>query len=131
MKESGYYPPGAEFDPRAPWNQTDPDEVEVDIDYSCTLRRSVTVATTDYIPGYVGIGEDGYPEHDPDDFSNTDWLNEFEAAYRTPQQLIALLREIATEFAEGRTPRKRNSTWQHIADDCENWEVVDENVEML
>ena len=21
MRESGYYPPGAEFDPRAPWNQ--------------------------------------------------------------------------------------------------------------
>lgn len=22
--ESGYYPPGAEFDPRAPWNEKDP-----------------------------------------------------------------------------------------------------------
>ena len=22
-KESGYYPPGAEFDPNAPWNQPD------------------------------------------------------------------------------------------------------------
>lgn len=21
MRESGFYPPGAEFDPRAPWNQ--------------------------------------------------------------------------------------------------------------
>ena len=21
MRESGYYPPGTEFDPRAPWNQ--------------------------------------------------------------------------------------------------------------
>lgn len=24
-RESGYYPPGTEFDPRAPWNQNDPD----------------------------------------------------------------------------------------------------------
>ncbi len=23
-RESGYYPPGAEFDPNAPWNQKDP-----------------------------------------------------------------------------------------------------------
>lgn len=25
MRESGYYPPGAEFDPRAPWNEPDDD----------------------------------------------------------------------------------------------------------
>jgi hypothetical protein len=25
-RESGYYPPGAEFDPNAPWNQPDPVE---------------------------------------------------------------------------------------------------------
>lgn len=28
MRESGYYPPGAEFDPNAPWNQKDPPEIE-------------------------------------------------------------------------------------------------------
>ena len=26
MRESGYYPPGTEFDPRAPWNQPEPVE---------------------------------------------------------------------------------------------------------
>lgn len=26
MSESGYYPPGAENDPRAPWNQPEPVE---------------------------------------------------------------------------------------------------------
>lgn len=30
MYESGYYPAGAEFDPRAPWNQEDPVMVECD-----------------------------------------------------------------------------------------------------
>ena len=28
MRESGYYPPGAEFDPNAPYNQVDPPEIE-------------------------------------------------------------------------------------------------------
>jgi hypothetical protein len=28
MRESGYYPPGAEFDPRAPWNQVEPPEID-------------------------------------------------------------------------------------------------------
>ena len=26
MMESGFYPPGAEHDPRAPWNADEPDE---------------------------------------------------------------------------------------------------------
>lgn len=47
-KESGYYPPGAEFDPRAPYNQPDDDEYpsdnydgqESDDDYDdCKLRE--------------------------------------------------------------------------------------------
>ena len=32
MRESGYYPPGAEFDPNAPYNQVDPPEIEC---YDC------------------------------------------------------------------------------------------------
>lgn len=38
--ESGYYPPGAENDPRAPWNQTDDEWDEGDEPehhYTCTL----------------------------------------------------------------------------------------------
>ncbi len=33
MSESGYYPPGAENDPRAPWNETDNYELIVEISY--------------------------------------------------------------------------------------------------
>ena len=35
MKESGYYPPGAEHDPRAPWNQPDeePEDYVVSFDF--------------------------------------------------------------------------------------------------
>lgn len=28
MYESGYYPPGAEYDPRAPWNEKEPNMVK-------------------------------------------------------------------------------------------------------
>ena len=127
MKESGYYPAGAEFDPRAPWNQTDPDEATRDVTYTCTIQRTVPVSTTEYTPGRDEQDEDGYYIHDDDDFSDTPWLTEFTDQYRTPAQLIALLREVALEFASGHIPKKRASTWQHIADDCDGWDVDDES----
>ncbi len=46
MYESGYYPAGAEHDPNAPWNQSNPEPVSQDIEYSCTMRRTATVETT-------------------------------------------------------------------------------------
>lgn len=129
MRESGYYPAGAEFDPRAPWNESAHDEAVRDIDYSCVMHRIAPVSTNDYVPGEWGKDEDGIAYREDDDFSDTDWLTEFTDQYRTPARLITLLREIATEFAAGRTPQKRISTWQHIAEDCEGWEIDDESTE--
>lgn len=129
MYESGYYPAGAEYDPSAPWNQSTPDERTRDIDYSCTLHLLAPVSTTEYTPGEVETDDEGYTFRGEDDFADTDWLNEFLDQYRTPAQLIALLRDIASEFAAGRVPQKRISQWQHIADDCEGWEVDDEYAE--
>lgn len=59
MYESGYYPAGAEHDPNAPWNQSDPEPVSQDIEYSCTMRRTATVETTNYVPGTWEKDEDG------------------------------------------------------------------------
>ncbi len=129
MRESGYYAPGTEFDTRAPWNQSDPDEAVRDIDYSCTMHRVAPVSTTDYIQGEWERDEDGFACRSDDDFSDTNWLEEYTDQYRTPEQLIALLKEIATEMAAGRTVQKRASTWQHIADDCQGWEMDDECAE--
>ena len=49
MIKSDYYPPGAEFDPNAPYNQSDPEPVEVDVCISQTLHKSTTISTTDYV----------------------------------------------------------------------------------
>lgn len=129
MFESGLYPMGAEFDPRAPWNQSDPDEAVRDIDYSCVMHRTVPVATTEYTPGEYEKDEDGFVFREDDDFSDTDWITELKDQYRTPAQLISLLKEIATEFAAGHIPQKRISQWQHIAEDCDGWEMDDEYAE--
>ncbi len=48
MHESGYYPPGAEFDPRAPWNEETQPERAFDVEVEVTLRRDAEVLTTCY-----------------------------------------------------------------------------------
>lgn len=43
MTESGYYPPGAEFDPKAPYNQKEQESINIDVCVSCTLSKSTTI----------------------------------------------------------------------------------------
>ncbi len=126
--ESGFFPAGAKHDPNAPWNQEDIEERECDVNYSCMLHRTAAVSTTDYIPGFVEYDEDG-AYSTGDDFSRTDWIKEFSGQHYTPADLIALLRGIATELAEGRTPQKGAGEWRRIAANCEGWEVEDEYAE--
>ena len=46
--ESGYYPPGAEFDSQAPYNQVDLPEREIEVTISVTLSKTVKVMVDDY-----------------------------------------------------------------------------------
>lgn len=39
MRESGYYPPGAENDPRAPWNETEADSDAAEEAYAKMTKR--------------------------------------------------------------------------------------------
>ena len=48
MIESGYYPAGAEYDPKAPWNQVEPKSKKVEVTVSITLSKTVEVEVTDY-----------------------------------------------------------------------------------
>lgn len=48
MIESGSYPPGAEFDNNAPYNQEDLPEEEVEVTISVTLSKNVKVKINDY-----------------------------------------------------------------------------------
>ena len=59
MTESGYYPPGAEHDLNAPWNQVDPEPKKIEVTVSITLSKTVEVEVDDYIAEEVS-DEDGY-----------------------------------------------------------------------
>lgn len=120
MRESGYYPPGAEFDPNAPYNQHDPDPVPVIANVTVTLTNDVRVFTEDYC-----CDEDEHGE-----LKNVH-LN---CSYKDVEKLIAdqhksipeLLRELAKyingELADGCTSRSRKQELESMLDDCKGWE---------
>ena len=89
MIESGYYPPGAEFDPNAPYNQVELPKREFEVTISQTLSKPVTVFTNDYNLE-IDCDEDG--KYEALDTSDTAWKDVYEDEYHTPAQLIQMLK---------------------------------------
>ena len=74
MKESGYYPAGAEFDPRAPWNEVELSPKDVEVTISAIVSKTIKVPVRDYI-----IDEEGNI-----DFSECDLKKAVEENIRLP-----------------------------------------------
>ena len=74
MKESGYYPAGAEFDPRAPWNEVELPPKDVEVTISAIVSKTMKVPVRDYI-----IDEEGNI-----DFSECDLKKAVEENIRLP-----------------------------------------------
>ena len=74
MKESGYYPAGAEFDPRAPWNEVELPPKDVEVTISAIVSKTMKVPVRDYI-----IDEEGEA-----DFSNCDLKKAVEENIKLP-----------------------------------------------
>lgn len=51
--ESGYYPPGTEYSPNAPWNQVDLPDEEIEVTVSVSLSKTVKVKVNDYKVNYI------------------------------------------------------------------------------
>lgn len=62
---SGYYPPGAEYDPNAPYNQSEPPEVPVELTATETMTKTITVYTNKVWRVY---DEEGYGCYESDGF---------------------------------------------------------------
>lgn len=92
MRESGYFPLGAEYDPSAPWNQEENPENEFDVTISQSLSKSTTVHTNDYIDEY----DDFEKEHFMNT-SDTDWMAAYKEEHYTPLQLIEILKKTSEE----------------------------------
>ena len=74
MKESGYYPAGAEFDPKAPWNEVEQPPKDIEVTISAIVSKTIKVPVRDYT-----IDEEGNI-----DFSECDLKKAVEENIRLP-----------------------------------------------
>ena len=130
MRESGYFPAGAEFDPSAPYNQSDPDDMDFDVTCSQTLSKTVTVTTNNYIPGAEGVDYESddeggcyaVPYHDDPDTSDTNWAEEYhDNQYHTPAQLLELFKQCLEENMKNGLVFKTPKFTEDLIKECEGW----------
>lgn len=130
MRESGYFPVGAEFDPSAPYNELSIPDEEFEITCSQTLSKTVTVTTNNYIPGASGVDYErddeggcyAVPYHDDPDTSDTDWADEYKTKHLTPLDLIKKLRSLLMDIDSGAL--RSNPCYQHkqyYINECSGW----------
>lgn len=128
MYDNYNYPPGADG-PDAPWNQSDPEPIDVDVTISQSLSKTVTLSVTDYI---IEQWED--VERDEDgihiiggetiDFSESD----FKSAYKEQEFTIPMLLEELFKLAQEKITTQKLSTMEYIyleriKSACKGWTV--------
>lgn len=128
------YPCGADG-PDAPWNQSEPEPVEVDVTISQSLSRSTKIITTDYI---VNEWEDFEPDEEGRfyrtggieyDFSDSDLKGAYEEQdYTIPELLDYLKAYLIADIADCDKESGKKQKLQHILDCCEGWEVDETEV---
>lgn len=127
------YPPGAANDPNAPYNQpSDPEPIEVEIEYSCVMRRVTEVDTTRYTAyhwedcepdGEGGYSHTGGTEYE---FDDNDFRDEYDEQRFNPSELIDELKSIVTMLINGDEVTVSKTKLLQILEDCEGWELEDE-----
>ena len=127
------YPPGAANDPNAPYNQKDIEPIEVEIEYSCVMRRITDVETTRYTAyhwedcepdGEGGYDRTGGIEYE---FDDNDFRDEYEEQRFNPSELIDELKSIVTMLINGDEVTVSKAKLRQILEDCEGWEIEDED----
>lgn len=128
------FPVGANV-PDAPWNQSDPEPVEVGVTISQSLSRSTTITVTDYTAEEwedVECDEDGYMSRTGGvdyDFSDSDLKGAYEEQeYTIPELLDYLKAYLIADIAECSEENGKKKKLQHILACCEGWEIDETEV---
>lgn len=111
MSESGYYPAGSEYTPKAPWNQVDNPEREIEVTISITLSKTVKIKVSDYEITDSGKDEDGEYFEDID-YSNCDLKSAIAEQLTLPHEAYKYI-----------DPKSKKDT--KIVSDLKGWYVDD------
>ena len=115
------YPYGAEFDPRAPYNQPAPREHEFDVEVTATLMCDTTIVSYDAIEIFCE-DEDGYSAYI--DKSNVNISEDFYNQKKSPKDLIKYLYNILLEH-----PEIEFSDRKIVLESCGMWLGGNEEIE--
>ena len=118
MTESGYYPPGAEHDPNAPWNQVDNPEREIEVTVSVTLSKTVKIKVSDYQITDSGKDEDGEYFEDID-YSDCDLKGAVEEQIVLPQE--------AWDYIAPKSKKETQAIFDLKGWNVDDFEVVNDN----
>lgn len=75
----------------APWNQRDPEPVEVEVQVTIVLTKNIKLPVTDYIVEPGGIDEDGVPMSQLYVFDDCDFHQALKDNVTLPHQLADLM----------------------------------------
>lgn len=120
MRESGYYPPGAEFDPNAPWNQIEPPEMQFDGVATVVLNKMANVYTDKV------YNNDGDWELCDDVNAHEIWNDNY---MDIPKLLNELVKYIDKEL-ECNPNYQRREELLEMKDSAQDWVVIDEEYDI-
>lgn len=124
MGDEGYYPPGAAYDPYAPYNQEKYEKKEFEMFIVQTLTKDTKVTTDDYIRevDYAGIENGGYIENI--NTEDTDWEEVYRQEHYTPLELIEefskFLYEKYATFKDSMSDEEKFHI-EHLMQECSDW----------
>jgi len=124
--ESGYYPPGAEYDSNAPYNQIDNNPQSFDVTVVTTLSKDTSVETTDYTP-CVDEDEDG--KHLYYEFDNVCWCSEYEQQHKSILELLSIFQEELQDKLEKTTDPSEIERINYLISECNGW--VEDDLEII
>lgn len=119
MMESGGYPPGAEFDPRAPYNQVGLPEREIEVTISVTLSKTVKVMVDDYTVEEDADEDGRYTSYN---FSECDLNKAVEEQVVLPQNLAEFTERMFNHDLKLKAAGMPRYLKEAI-EDCKGWTV--------
>lgn len=134
MIESGYYPIGEEYNPNAPYNQSNIESILLKVIISQSLSRSTTINVTDYITNEwedIEIDKNGKfhkIEGVEYDFSDSDLKGAYERQEYTIPELLDYLKDYLIADINKCNEESKKRKLQHILKCCEGWEVDETEV---
>ena len=119
MIESGYYPPGAEFDPNAPYNQSEPEPIKLDVYITQVFSKPANIEVTDY-------------EYEVDEFDKYYYTSNCDLKEATCNQ-VTTIEDILTELPNiykelttndlGTITKYQLNRLKVLAKACEGWNL--------